>query len=205
MTKNEIVDYLTKDLKISVLNDVKPCLQLTSSNGGYFAVPRLTLSYVDYLGALYNGYSGLTIKGRRVFATSSCAKAFLENVFGTIDPNYKIYGALLWEIYRNGTIHLYAPLTLENQGKTIEWSVHKGQRTEQILGPSKPIWATHLVPIQYSRTGWLQPISIVCLYEDLLSAIDEYAKLISENSTLEQKFKQVADALQIPEHTSLKW
>ena len=58
----KIVDYLNNDLKESVINDVKPCLNLGRDEGGYFAVPRLVLSYVDYLGALYNGYTGLRDK-----------------------------------------------------------------------------------------------------------------------------------------------
>jgi hypothetical protein len=55
MNLTKIVKYLTEDLKASVQNDVKPCLSLGRKEGGYFAVPRLVLSYVDYLGGLYHG------------------------------------------------------------------------------------------------------------------------------------------------------
>ena len=210
MTKKEIVDYLKNDLKTSVLNDVFPCLQLNNQNGGYFAVPRLVLSYVDYLGALYHGYLGRTNNnGRRIFADGRYAKAFLNDVFSIIDPNYKKHGDLLWEIYRNGTIHLYEPLKLENKGKTIDWLVHKRSRicTVPIKINQSFVYlnSVHLVPLQCFGSLWKQPISIDCLYKDLLCAIDEYANLISTNSVLELKFRQVANALQTPEQTKLTW
>jgi hypothetical protein len=80
MTSREIHDYLLDDLINSVVNDMKPCLSPGSRKGGYFAVPRLILSYVDYLGKLYGAKH----------------KMFIKNVFGIVDPNYAKYGNLLW-------------------------------------------------------------------------------------------------------------
>src|SRR5918995_5366385 len=97
MDVTKVVDYLNNDLKVSIVNDVKPCLNLNRDEGGYFAIPRLVLSYVDYLGALYNGYTGLRDKrtNRRIFATNKYAKIFLDKIIGRIDPNYSKYGGLL--------------------------------------------------------------------------------------------------------------
>jgi hypothetical protein len=116
MVVSKILDYLTSDLKKSVINDVRSCLNLGHDEGGYFAVPRLVLSYVDYLGALYNGYNGKRNErtGKRIFTSGKYAEIFLNDIFGRIDPNYIEYNALLWEIYRNGTIHLYSPKILKN-------------------------------------------------------------------------------------------
>ena len=59
MTKAEIVDYLKNDLKPLVKDDVSPCLQIgVPTRAGFFSVPRLVLSCVDYLGALYMGWNG---------------------------------------------------------------------------------------------------------------------------------------------------
>jgi len=141
MDVTKIVIYLADDLKKSAINDVKPCLNLNHEEGGYFGIPRLVLSYVDYLGALYNGYDGKIDKktGRRIFAAVKYAKSFLNNIFGQIDPNYIKYGALLWEIYRNGTIHLYSPKILKdkNSNRAISWIAHKLDRTTQLGPPFK--------------------------------------------------------------------
>lgn len=209
MTVSEIAGYLQGDLKQSIVRDVQPCLGSLTSPEGLFAVPRLVLSYVDYLGALYHGYQPQKAGKRRKFADQSYAKMFLKDVFGTVDPNYAKHGHLLWEIYRNGTVHLYEPMKLRNQGRQITWEVYKGPRTRSITlaGPRgiQTHLAVHLVPWQYEPNKWAQPISINCLYEDLLAAMDEYVRAIQTNCQIEQRFSQTADALQTPEETSLQW
>ncbi|MBI4258107.1 MAG: hypothetical protein HY619_04055 [Thaumarchaeota archaeon] len=207
MTMSQMRDYLISDLRRSVENDVLPCLRPAEQEGGYFAIPRLVLGYVDYLGALYHGYARRPHPrtNRRILASGNYAVTFLNDVFGAIDPNYRTRGKLLWEIYRNGTIHLYQPLTLENAGRTIEWLTYKGPRRGTLTLGTQTINVEHLVPSQVSVTMWVQPISTICLYEDLLEAIDHYATLIQGNSILENKFRQVANALLIPEPTNVVW
>ena len=80
MDTSKIVNYLTKDLRKSVENDVYPCLSLGYDQGGFFVVPQLVLSYVDYLAALYNGYNGRMDrnKKRRIFTDGMYAKTFLK-------------------------------------------------------------------------------------------------------------------------------
>jgi hypothetical protein len=69
MTAAEMHDYLVNDLLVSVVNDVSPCLNIGRSEGGYFGVPRLVLSYVDYLGTLHHGYDGARDRnGRRLWS-----------------------------------------------------------------------------------------------------------------------------------------
>lgn len=201
MNISTIINYLTKDLKKSIENDVYPCLNLGHDEGGYFAVPRLVLSYVDYLGSLYNGYSGKTNKNkRRIFTDNKYAKTFLNNIFSKVDSNYGKYGALLWEIYRNGTVHLYSPKTLKdkNSNITIGWITHKLDRNAKLDAPYN-FQAEHLVPHDHGNNKWSQPISIKCLYEDLISSLDVYSTLISQQPSLEQNFIQTADALIQPE------
>lgn len=207
MTLGQIRDYLTNDLKPSIINDVGPCIQPNQASGGYFAVPRLVLSYVDYLGALYHGYQGRRNRGRRVFADQAYAKAFLRDVFGQVDGHYRLHGDLLWEIYRNGTVHLYQPLVLENGGRVINWALYKGPRSSKVAMGGLPIavLVTHLEPSWGAMNHWMLPVSITCLYEDLLQAADIYYRLVSTDQNLQINFRQVADALQIPEPTRLSW
>jgi|SRR5208282_3711110 len=219
MTVNEMVDYLKKDLKKSVENDVSPCLQTEKREGGYFVIPRLVLSYVDYLGALHHGYSGShKPKGRRIFADHTYAKSFIRDFFGPLFANYRTFGDLLWEIYRNGTIHLYEPLTLENSDVIISWQIFKGRSGERtILGDptqsGRLIPLTHVLPwpIVSPTKGeshpneWILPISTTCLHDDLLSAIDGFADFIQADSDAQRRFASTMEALVIPEKTCLKW
>jgi hypothetical protein len=202
MTSADIEDYLKNDLKKSTINDIKPCL---SGDGGYFGVPKLVLSYVDYLGALFHGYKHPEQTKRRLFARHTYAKRFLKYVFGLIDPNYCHYGELLWEIYRNGTVHLYEPLTLQNSGQRITWVIYKGKRENAFLPAPYEVEVSHLVPHNHRNHTWIQPISINCLYEDLQSSIDLLAIMISKDQNLSLIFRHTANALQEPKPTNMKW
>jgi hypothetical protein len=202
MTNTEIEEYLGHDLKVSIINDIKPCLL---GEGGYFSVPRLVLSYVDYLGALFHGYKHPEQTKQRLFAKHTYAKRFLKYIFGLLDSNYCYYGDLLWEIYRNGTVHLYEPLTLQNSGQRITWVTYKGERENAFLPVPYEVEVTHLVPLYFRNHIWIQPISIDCLYLDLVSAIDLLAEIISKDSNLSLIFRNTANALQEATPTSLKW
>jgi hypothetical protein len=139
-------------------------------------------------------------------------KRFLQDVFVSIDPNYNKYGALLWEIYRNGPVHQYSPKILKDRKshRTIGWISHKGERTYR-LGDPYNFQAEHLVPHDHGNGRWSQPISILCLYEDLLSAIDKYILLIQDSRNgLESRFRKTADALTDPDEVNaveqrIKW
>jgi hypothetical protein len=207
MDAGKIAKYLINDLKKSVENDIKPCLNPCIKEGGYFAVPRLVLSYVDYLGVLYHGYDGRKDRSnRRILSQGMYAKEFLKDIFGCIDSNYKLYGELLWEIYRNGTIHLYSPKVLKDKksNRTIGWLVYKGPRIA-VFSPDESV-LTHLVPRSLGSSLWEQPISIICLYGDLVFAIERYAELIPKDRLLEQKFMQSSNALVEPEEiANLTW
>jgi hypothetical protein len=193
MTSTEIEEYLRNDLKDSIVNDIQPCLV---GEGGYFGVPRLVLSYVDYLGALFHGYKHPNQTKQRSFARHTYAKRFLKYIFGLIDSNYCYHGELLWEIYRNGTVHLYEPLTLQNSGRRITWVTYKGERNKVFLRSPYEVEVTHLVPHFFRNHIWIQPISIDCLYLDLKSAVDLLAIMISKNQNLSLIFRNTANALQ---------
>ena len=90
MTLDEVKDYLINDLKKSVEDDVYPVISPRRKSGGYFAVPRLVFSYIDYLGALYHGYTPPVTgtSGRVSIAKSDYAIEFLKNIMNQVHENY---------------------------------------------------------------------------------------------------------------------
>jgi hypothetical protein len=165
-------------------------------------VPRLVLGYVDYLGKLYQAGH----------------KNFLIKIFGTIDPNYKKHGDLFWEIYRNGLMHSYQPKTLENRDQKISWLTYKDlranpnlqrhfycNRTSDLTYDHYHLKLTHLVPQKLRNSIWIQPISIVCLYGDLILAIERYEHIIAGDSRLEENFRNTANELLRSVKTTETW
>ena len=97
-------------------------------------------------------------KGRGKFAESAKAKAFLHDIFGRVDHNYAKYGDLLWEIYRNGPIHLYEPMRLRNQGRRVGWSIYKRPRahalSRKIAGREYSFSATRFHAVSPRTSGF---------------------------------------------------
>lgn len=207
MTLAGIGDYLKGDLTASIRNDIGPMIRPDRPEGGYFGVCRMVLCYVDYLGALYQGYQGKKDKksGRLIIAESSKAKSFLKEVFCEIDPSYRERAELLYETYRHGTVHLYQPKVLEDNGRRLEWLVYKGDRESWVYVGSRAIKVRHLQPLEFEPSTWLFPISIVCLYSDLIKAIDVYQRKLGEDPALVDRFVTTWNVLVDPELTKLNW
>jgi len=216
MNKQEIVGYLSNDLKPFLIEDITPCLQIgVKTRAGFFSVPKLVLTCVDYLGALYVGWNNERKNGRPVFTSGPKAKAYLRDLFGQVYPEYKTHGDLLWEIYRHGTVHLNEPKILQNGARTISWQLFKGDFKERTIiggvptapGKSIQMSQTHLVPAEIDGLPgeWMLPVCTTCLYEDLLASIDEYVGLIQKRSDIEDRFRKTVNEMVKPDITSITW
>lgn len=210
MSLTDIIIYLQTDLKASVKNDVYPVLQLDKKDGGYFAVPRLVLCYVDFLGALYCGFSGTNL--RRI-ATSTKARRYLRNVMWMVDPGYRSEADALIEVYRHGTVHLYAPSPLKrtSDNRILEWLAYKGPRRQMLsAGTTSAKWIKHLECHQHDANTDVLPISINCMYEDLQQSIDEYCGLLQNEyqrgaNTLLNNFVSAANQIAQPKPVTISW
>lgn len=180
MDIEQIKEYLRGDIKKSIVNDVFPCLNLDREESGHFAVPRLVLCYADFLGYLYTNVS-----------LSKSAVKFIRDCFGEINSDYKKYGGLLYFAYRHGTVHEYEPKTIEmSNGQIIKWIIGK-ERT--FFWEVDGNYYTHLKP-KNSRF----PISIKCLYDDLLKSIEVFIHKIESNSDLVTNFNLALTEIRTP-------
>lgn len=215
MTLHEAKEFLRGDLKESIKNDIYPILQPEKEEEGYFGVACLVLCYIDFLGALYGGWKAEMFpknkkfpEGRKKIATSEKALCFIRKVLGSVDPQYQAQdnADLLYEMYRHGTVHLYAPKVLKRNGRELRWLLYKGHREARKIVDRRALKLRHMQPIESDAVSDWLPVSINCLYDDLRAAIDEFCALLDadKNGRLE-KWRQTADALCDPELTSLTW
>lgn len=89
---------------------------------------------VDFLGAVYSGYSRAEKisderTGQERIATTNKAKKFIADFF---EPK-NTYNATaidhLYDIYRHGLVHLYQPRVLKyNTKKALQWFFYRGQK-----------------------------------------------------------------------------
>ena len=202
MTLKEAKEFLQGDLKQSIENDIRPILQPEKEEGGYFGVTVLVLCYVEFLGALYDGKKGGNTTNKSV--------RFIKEVLGSVDSQYRLAdnARLLHDMYRHGTVHLYAPKVLKSKRsrRELRWFLYKGHREARKIVDRRALKLRHMQPIESDAVSDWLPVSINCLYDDLRAAIDEFCALLDadKNGRLE-KWRQTADALCDPELTSLTW
>lgn len=206
---SEALIFLQTNLKASIQNDVFPVVQMNRQEGGYFAVPRLVFCYVDFLGAIYSGFQK---SGKSGIATTAKAKNYLCDVMSLVDPGYKGVADALINAYRHGTVHLYAPIFLKRKdGRELAWECYKGPRkTLKEVGPNSSLWINHLHPYQAKTNTDVLPISINCLYDDLLQSIDQYCDLLVKEhqngySVLFSKYLSAARQINLPKPVGISW
>lgn len=115
-TQQECLDYLDWDWKGTARGPIKQVENLCSQ-GGFFEVPHLLLSYVDYLSGLSSGSGPSHGNGDAV----DYFKRFFPANYS--DPSY-----LLVYSYRNGLVHQFTPKLVQlTNGDVIGWQMGLGE------------------------------------------------------------------------------
>jgi len=210
MDEAKIEAFFSNEVKEQVLYEISPILHLGYAPGGYFGVTRQIVCMIDFMGALYCGFDpkkDIKVRGDRTFkhiASSQKALTFIEEIFGSIDENYTENGRYLIEMYRHGLVHLYQPKELKlKDGRVLSWLPYKGGRIADIRVSDDRIirGAGHLRIVANSGQNFL-PVSIKCLYDDLLTSIDVYIEKLRNSEELRAKFVSSANEIIEPEEFS---
>ena len=207
MTISEIKEYLLDNIAQSWENDIAPIL---SGRGGFFILPREFFCYCDFLGSFYVGLHGRN--ARTGTGARRAAERYLDEILGEIDEGYRDNRSLLYQMYRHGTVHAYQPKTLENptDGRIISWLPYRGARDQWQYVEHEAVEVRHLLPITLDETVYRMPVSIDCLYWDMLESIKKHVEIMeiqnqSGNNTLIQNFNQFRNFLTSFESTNLTW
>ncbi len=121
----KIKSILINDIQRSIKTDVKPLLKeenIDGEIGGYFAVPLLALTLIEYLGRLRYG---CTKEGDG----SKYAQLWIKKYMARSNIRYKKIGGLIYDMFRHGTVHKREPkqyLFTKNSG--MGWIIVKGER-----------------------------------------------------------------------------
>lgn len=208
----QIKSFLEDEVKEQIFLEIAPILYIGQSVGGYFGVTRQILCFVDFLGALYCGYSEKEKKEdikkykRVLISKTEKVEKFIIEFLGTeIDSKYSEHGKVFYQMYRHGLVHLYQPKTIKQKnGRILKWAIYKGGREchpegfDTQGGKFTIPNARHLdiVVDPRDKKDDLMTISITCLYKDLLTAIDKFYSKIEKNGNNEiGKWRETANAI----------
>jgi len=133
--------------------------------------------HINLLGYLYSGN-----------AETPKAVEFLRKYFGMVDPRYEEVGGLLYDLLRHGWIHRFVPKRLKlNGGMILDFRYSNDTDRDQ-----------HLKMVETQEAKRLR-ISVPLLYNDLLSAIDLFAKDIRNDQALSKVFEGAFENRRKPE------
>lgn len=189
--------FLSEELKEQILLEISPILYLGQEQGGYFGVTRHILCYIDFLGALYSGYRRENLTEKEDVAMSRKAIRFITEIMKEVDVYYSLNGKLFYEMYRHGLVHLYQPKMFlqKTNGKQLWWLVYKGPREGAKVKEVSMIRHIGITSSPNDQNIEYLPVSINCLYYDLIQAIDIYIVKLEKDIDLQSRFISAANII----------
>lgn len=201
MNSAQIVEFINSDLFHQARTEIKNWIWPTKKTGGYFVVSRQILCMVDFLGAVYCGYSpeeqAEDIEGRKI-SKGSKARKFILDFFKPSSEYTPPIVDFFYDMYRNGLVHLYQPKLLKFNGGTLEWCIYRGKRHRSQLTLNKVTFKNvshmQIVPNEPEKTNYLL-ICIDSLYEDFERALIGYRDRLSHSKKLQQNWRETVNAI----------
>jgi hypothetical protein len=180
--KRRTIKVLSGNIRDSIIGDVADVAEYharpdRTREAGFFSIPRNVFCYVDYLGYVTFGYRDTN---RRVQSTK-CAVEYLEKYF---PPGYAEFAALIYAMWRHGTVHRYEPSSFyasdpSSRPKKIQvmWFSSNGREAEDRKG--------HLsfFPMQGKRGRLYLKVNTCQLVDDLLYSLDKLVDVLKRDPT----------------------
>ena len=173
---NEILKTIDDDLVLALNSHEK------EKRGGFMSIPRSVFCCVDYLGALtLNGKTG----------TANAVK-YMEKYFIAANSKYDGKCLVLFDMWRNGTVHQYTATTYnsEKKGFNLLWGANNSSEEHNRKSHLKCFCMKDNPDSYY----WF--INLFDLIEDLKSSINHLLRDIQLNpsdlSTMEENFKTLS-------------
>lgn len=209
MTVDEIISFIDNELLPQAKLEIGNWIHPRKRQGGYFVVTRQTLCMVDFLGAVYSGYTKTEKSrdkkdGRERIATTSKAKKFIAKFFKPTSTYNSVAIGYLYDIYRHGLVHLYQPRVLRyNSKRALQWFFYRGNKrlykSMSIDTPQGKKIFKNVAHLQVLKNPTLKhyyfPIGIDCLYEDFVSAVECYKDKLRDTKSLQRKWRTTVNAI----------
>ncbi len=169
--------------KADLKSEIIPCLNVNCNTGGFYSVPLIIFSFIEYLGILWkNPVEKYRNKRKSYYSKSQVEKAaipYIKKYLGKVRPEYKKYSGLLYGLFRHSLVHHFQPnvIILNNKDK-LSWGIIKNS-TKNHLTISKEKFTA---PNGYLINHFTLNINIDIFFQDLIKSVHEF-----ENDALKYK------------------
>lgn len=207
MTRDEMVMFIDNELLPQVKLEIQTWIRPKKKTGGYFVVSRQILCMVDFLGATYSGYPLLERKNDKKgksIATPDKAKKFITTFFKPKETYQKDIVDKLYDMYRNGLVHLYQPKILKLGARSrLQWALYRGNRHQDKLtfGSDKGnivfrnVNHLQIIPNEPYQKHYYLVICIDSLYEDFEKAVQKYRDKLKTTKSLQRRWRTTVNAI----------
>ncbi len=207
MTSTEITEFIDNELLPQARLEIENWIKPRKKQGGYFVVVRQVLCMVDFLGASYAGYPLSERKsdpdGRKI-ATSAKAKKFILTFFEPKTTYQTDVVTKLYDMYRNGLVHLYQPKILKlNSRDKLLWFFYKGKSKRSRITMDTPKGqivfrdVNHLKIIRRDSKPHLYYLAVCLdsLYADFEAAVIRYRDKLATTKSLRTRWNTAVSAI----------
>jgi len=210
MTKDDMVEFIDKELLPQVELEIGNWIHPRKRQGGYFVVTRQILCMVDFLGAVYSGYTKSEKKrdqkdGIERIAKTEKAKNYIAKFFKPNSTYNKVAIDNLYDIYRHGLVHVYQPRVLKfNSRRALQWFFYRGQKrfykrmavdTPQGKKVFRDVGYLQVVFKSPSKKYYFFPIGIDCLYKDFVNSVKLYRDKLKSTKSLQRRWRTTVNAI----------
>jgi len=163
--------------KADLKSEIIPCLNVNCNTGGFYSVPLIIFSFIEYLGILWkNPVEKYRNKRKSYYSKSQVEKAaipYIKKYLGKVRPEYKKYSGLLYGLFRHSLSHNFKPnvIILNNKDK-LSWGIIKNSSKNHLT------FSKEKYPDRNGRLieHLILKINLGIFYQDLIKSIDELEK-----------------------------
>ncbi len=205
MTKEEIGNFLDKELLPQAKQEIENWIRPKKKQGGYFVCTRQTLCMVDFLGVVYWGHPKAKYEKGKNLAREEKALKFITTFFKPKLTYGNDKSKILYNMYRHGLVHLYQPKFLKlSNGSILKWFFYRGNRQMKSMSVNTNDGKKSFKNVEHLKIIWVEPgrgylpICVDALYSDFVEAVLGYKKRLAGSATLQRKWRIAVNAILKP-------
>lgn len=174
--ENKIRGLFAK-VRADIDSAIIPCMDINNIAGGYFSVPIIIFSFIEYLGVLWKNpieHDKKTKKALKYYSRShfpDAAIPYMKKYLSNVRPEYKKYSGLLYSLYRHSLVHHFMPSSiLLKNGEILSWGIAKGSVQNHL----KIVESKFLISSKKVKNCKGLTINLEIFYQDLVKSINKF-------------------------------
>ena len=186
--------------KADLQSEVIPCINANRNTGGFYSVPLIIFSFIEYLGILWKNPVERYKKKRKIYYSHSqikdAAVPYIKKYLGKVRPEYKKYSGLLYGLFRHSLTHHFKPnVIILNDKEKLSWGIIKNSKNNHLTFSKKKYPQSNGKLINHT----ILTINLEVFFQDLIESIDKLEKDALKYSSVRNRILRADKKLNCPQ------